>query len=78
ASRPLRTTTRSPRFRPPGVHHDAGVLHSHRTESRGRTDPPLDQFARIVVGYHGCTEEFARELLLGTLPIREWRPGANV
>ena len=38
----------------------------------------MDQFARIVVGYHGCTEEFARELLLGTLPIREWRPSANV
>jgi hypothetical protein len=38
----------------------------------------MDQFARIVVGYHGCTEEFARELLLGNLPIREWRPSANV
>jgi hypothetical protein len=38
----------------------------------------MDQFARIVVGYHGCTEEFARELLLGNLPISEWRPSANV
>jgi hypothetical protein len=38
----------------------------------------MDQFARIVVGYHGCTDEFARELLLGTLPISEWRPSANV
>ena len=38
----------------------------------------MDQFARIVVGYHGCTKEFARELLLGNLPISEWRPSANV
>src|SRR5690349_7557939 len=70
--------TRSPPFRPTGVHHDAGVLHSHRTEARGRIDHLMDPFARIVVGYHGCTEGFARELLLGTLPIREWRPSANV
>ena len=38
----------------------------------------MDPFARIVVGYHGCTEEFARELLLGNLPISEWRPSANM
>ena len=38
----------------------------------------MEQFARIVVGYHGCTEEFARELLVGNLPISEWRPSANV
>jgi hypothetical protein len=29
----------------------------------------MDQFARIVVGLHGCTEEFGRELLLGTRPV---------
>ena len=38
----------------------------------------MDQFARIVVGYHGCTEEFARELLLGTKKIRDWSPSTNV
>ncbi len=37
----------------------------------------MDQFARIVVGYHGGTEEFARELLLGNLPISAWRPSTN-
>jgi hypothetical protein len=38
----------------------------------------MEQFARIVVGYHGCTEEFVRELLLGNLPISAWRPSTNV
>jgi hypothetical protein len=37
----------------------------------------MDHFARIVVGYHGCTEKFARSLLLGKLPLRDWRPSAN-
>jgi hypothetical protein len=37
----------------------------------------MEQFARIVVGYHACTEEFARDLLLGTKPIREWTPSTN-
>ena len=37
----------------------------------------MDQFARIVVGYHGCTEKFARSLLLGDLPLLEWRPSTN-
>src|SRR5579883_1427613 len=35
------------------------------------------QFARIVIGYHACIEEFARDLLLGTKPIREWTPSTN-
>jgi len=30
-----------------------------------------------VIGYHGCGEDFARELLLGTKPIREWMPSTN-
>src|SRR5438105_876991 len=38
----------------------------------------MEQFARIVVGYHGCTEEFARELLLGTKAIHDWQPSTNV
>src|SRR5947208_1345836 len=37
----------------------------------------MDQFARIVVGYHGCTERFARSLLFGALPLHEWRASAN-
>jgi hypothetical protein len=37
----------------------------------------MDQFARIVVGYHGCTEQFARDLLLGSMPISTWQPSAN-
>jgi hypothetical protein len=38
----------------------------------------MEQFARIVVGYHGCTEEFARDLLLGTKAVRDWQPSTNV
>lgn len=37
----------------------------------------MDQFARIVIGYHGCTEEFARDLLLGTKSISTWQPSTN-
>jgi hypothetical protein len=37
----------------------------------------MEHFERIVVGYHGCTKKFARDLLLGNLPINEWRPSTN-
>lgn len=37
----------------------------------------MDPFARIVVGYHGCTEPFAKTLLLGKKPIGDWRPSLN-
>ena len=37
----------------------------------------MEPFARLVVGYHGCTEGFARGLLLGTKPIRDWQPSTN-
>lgn len=37
----------------------------------------MDQFARIVIGYHGCTDQFARELLLGTNPIGNWQASSN-
>jgi hypothetical protein len=37
----------------------------------------MEPYARIVVGYHGCTEAFARRLLLGKRPIREWQPSTN-
>ncbi len=37
----------------------------------------MEPFARIVIGYHGCTASFARELLLGKKPISEWRQSVN-
>ena len=37
----------------------------------------MEPFARIVVGYHGCTERFAKDLLLGTKPISAWQPSTN-
>src|SRR6478672_8052167 len=37
----------------------------------------MDPFARIVVGYHGCTAPFARDLLLGRKPIADWQPSVN-
>jgi len=37
----------------------------------------MDQFSRLVIGYHGCTQDFARDLLLGTRPIAEWQASAN-
>lgn len=37
----------------------------------------MDQFARIVIGYHGCTEEFARDVLMGTKPISNWQVSTN-
>jgi hypothetical protein len=37
----------------------------------------MEPFARIVVGYHGCTEAFAKGLLLSKKPIRDWKPSQN-
>src|SRR5438067_9499648 len=37
----------------------------------------MDQFARIVIGYHGCSEEFVRDLLMGVLAVRAWKPSTN-
>lgn len=37
----------------------------------------MEPFARVVVGYHGCTEAFAKELLLGKKPIGDWQPSQN-
>ena len=33
--------------------------------------------SRIVVGYHGCEEEFARDLLLENVKIPKWKPSRN-
>jgi hypothetical protein len=37
----------------------------------------MERFARIVVGYHGCSETFARKLLLGRQSISEWKMSDN-
>ncbi|HZU36517.1 MAG TPA: hypothetical protein VFA18_11440 [Gemmataceae bacterium] len=37
----------------------------------------MEPFARIVVGYHGGNEAFARELLLGHKGVNKWLPSAN-
>ncbi len=37
----------------------------------------MERFARIVVGYHGCTEAYARALLLGETGIPDWKPSTN-
>lgn len=37
----------------------------------------MERFARVVVGYHGCTKAFARKLLLGEAAIEAWRPSEN-
>jgi hypothetical protein len=37
----------------------------------------MEKFARIVVGYHGCTRTFADALLLGKIPIAQWNKSEN-
>lgn len=37
----------------------------------------MERFARVVIGYHGCTEVFARKLLLGEISIDGWKPSGN-
>jgi hypothetical protein len=37
----------------------------------------MEKFARIVVGYHGCTRTFADALLLGRIPIAQWNKSQN-
>jgi hypothetical protein len=37
----------------------------------------MEPFARIVVGYHACTEGFAKQLLFGKTPISQWLPSVN-
>jgi hypothetical protein len=37
----------------------------------------MERFARIIVGYHGCSEDFARKLLLGKQLIGDWKPSEN-
>src|SRR5437764_8072019 len=37
----------------------------------------MERFARIIVGYHGCSEALARNLLLGKQSIGDWKPSEN-
>lgn len=37
----------------------------------------MDQFARTIIGYHGCTRELARRLLLGETRVSDWEPSTN-
>lgn len=37
----------------------------------------MERFARVVIGYHGCTQAFARRMLLGDTAIDDWRPSEN-
>jgi hypothetical protein len=37
----------------------------------------MNRFARIIVGYHGCSEKFARNILVGKQPIADWKPSDN-
>lgn len=37
----------------------------------------MERFARVVIGYHGCTQAFARQLLLAETAIADWRPSEN-
>jgi hypothetical protein len=37
----------------------------------------MDRFSRIVLGYHGCTPEFAEAILRGEVSISQWQPSGN-
>jgi len=37
----------------------------------------MERFARIIVGYHGYSDVFARKLLLGKQPIADWKASEN-
>lgn len=37
----------------------------------------MEKFARIVVGYHGCTRTLANRLLTEKLPISQWNKSDN-
>src|SRR5882724_2689714 len=37
----------------------------------------MERFARTIIGYHGCRDEFARDVLLGNTAIEDWAPSEN-
>ncbi len=47
-------------------------------DSKSRPGPqPMEKFARIIVGYHGCRQDFAEAILLGKTSIGEWKKSQN-
>ncbi len=38
----------------------------------------MEKFARIIVGYHGCSQDFSDSILLGKTPIGDWQKSQNV
>jgi hypothetical protein len=38
----------------------------------------MERFARTIIGYHGCEEAFAHDVLLGNIAIDQWQPSQNV
>lgn len=37
----------------------------------------MQQFARTVIGYHGCSRDYAAGLLTGELSVSQWEPSQN-
>src|SRR5258708_2420910 len=37
----------------------------------------MDRFARIIVGYHGCRQDFAEAILLGESSVGDWQKSQN-
>jgi hypothetical protein len=37
----------------------------------------MDRFSRFVLGYHGCTTEFAESVLRGEVSVADWQMSAN-
>lgn len=37
----------------------------------------MERFARTIIGYHGCHETFAQNVLLGNVPVENWQPSQN-
>lgn len=37
----------------------------------------MDRFARVVLGYHGCTKQYADSLISGETTIDKWKPSQN-
>jgi hypothetical protein len=37
----------------------------------------MEKFARIIIGYHGCQQDFAFDMLIGKTPIDDWQKSQN-
>lgn len=37
----------------------------------------MDRFARVILGFHGCEEAFANDLLIRPEAMTDWRPSRN-